>query len=87
VVDPYGTVSRKCIPRRTLPVITRLPLVSNGLGLLIRPLWILLGGTVLDPAGFIIARFSIDQLTGKQSVANNTAVNIDNKVFIILNTS
>ena len=87
VVEPYGTVPRKCMPWRTLPVIIRLPFVSIGLGLLIRPLLILLGGTVLKPAGFIIARFSIDQLTGKQSVANNTTVTIDSQVFILMTSS
>jgi hypothetical protein len=60
--------------------------------LLIRPLWILLGGTVLKPAGFLIARFSIEKLIGELS-AKNTATTIrirdlmNNRFFIILNTS
>ena len=86
VVEPYGTVPRKCMPRRTLPVITRLPLVSIGLGLLIRPLWILLGGTVLEPAGFIIAWFSIDQLVAELRVKNTVTV-IKSQFFIIQSTS
>lgn len=86
VVEPYGTVPRKCIPRLTLPVITRLPLVSIGLGLLIRPLWILLGGTVLKPAGFIIERFSIDQLVAERRVKKTAITIIKSQFFIIQST-
>lgn len=87
VVEPYGTVPRKCIPRRTLPVINRLPFVSIGLGLLIRPLLILLGGTVLKPAGFIIARFSIDQLVAELRVKKTAITVIKSRFFIIQSTS
>jgi hypothetical protein len=86
VVEPYGTVPRKCMPWRTLPVITRLPLVSIGLGFLIRPLWRLLGGTVLDPAGFSIERFSIDQLVDELRAKNTAITVIKSRFFIIQST-
>ena len=87
VGDWYGMLPRKYMPRRTLPVITRLPLESNGSGVLTRPLLRLLGGTVLElePAGFLIPRFSYTPRAGEHRTKNNATTSLNSQVFIIPN--
>ena len=87
VADRYGTSPRKCLPRRTLPVINKFPLVSIGTGLSTRPLRKVLGGTVLGPTGLPIPGFSIDPLAGQQSTADNTTAIMNIRFFMIPNTS
>ena len=83
VADRYGTVPRKCLPRRTLPVINKFPLVSIGEGLCTRELRKVLGGIVLEPIGLPIPGFSIDQLVGQQSTADNTTAIMNIRIFIM----
>ncbi len=87
VGDRYGTSPRKCLPRRTLPVINKFPLVSIGAGVFTRELRKVLGGTVLGPTGLPIPGFSTDQLAGQQSTADNTTAIMKIRYFIIPNTS
>jgi hypothetical protein len=73
----YGTTPRKCLPPPTLPVITRLLLLSMGLGLRIRPLRRLLGGTVVGPTGA--------QPVFEKAARNTNATIYKSRIFIILN--
>ena len=87
VADRYGTSPRKCLPRRTLPVINKFPLVSIGEGLFTKELRKVLGGTVLGPTGLPIPGFSIDPLVGQQSTAIKIIAIVKIRYFIIANTS
>ena len=87
VADRYGTVPRKYLPSRTLPVINKFPVVSIGEGVLTRPLRIVLGGIVLGPTGLPIPGFSIDQLIGEKRDVDNNAAIMKTRFFITQNTS
>jgi len=82
VGDRYGTSPRKCLPRRTLPVINKFPLVSIGEGLFTRELRKVVGGTVLGPIGLPIPGFSIDQLVGQQNTTDNTTAIMNIRSFM-----